>query len=206
MRSINHTTQYLLQQFFFRFFNRDVNCIINFFMKRFGFESELYPKFSDIERDDNLDAEVFCSGFTKEMAKEINLELRIDESEEFESDEEENKEQEVIEKEKFVAEKKVVEEELDLNHSVGENDNDDDDVSSNGDASEMFETGSVRSFASTIHPDEIKTRVKKLRAGKDRKEQRKKCVAKGEASATTRVRRDNMDTIKQSHGLWGWSD
>lgn len=149
----------------------------------------MFPQFSDIERSDNLDAEVFCSGFTKEMAKEINLELRIDQIDELESDEDSSEEQDVVEKQPS------------LNCSDSE---EDDNVSSNGDPSEVFETGSIRSLASTIHPDEVKSRVKKLRAGKDRKEQRKKCVAKGEASATTRVRRDNMDTIKQSSGLWGW--
>lgn len=60
------------------FFQRDVNCIKDFFRKRFHFESELFPKFSEIQRIDNLDAEVFCSGFTKEMSKDINLELGIE--------------------------------------------------------------------------------------------------------------------------------
>lgn len=60
------------------FFNRDVNCIQNFFRKRFHFESELFPKFSETERKDILDAEVLCSGFTKEMSKHINQELGVD--------------------------------------------------------------------------------------------------------------------------------
>lgn len=34
--------------YFFRYFDRDVKCIREFFMKRFGYESELYPTFSDI--------------------------------------------------------------------------------------------------------------------------------------------------------------
>lgn len=66
-----------------------------------------------------------------------------------------------------------------------------------------YETGSIRSSATTIHPDEIKNRVKRQMKLKDTKERRKKCVAKGEASAVTRNRRNNMDTIKQSQGLWG---
>lgn len=63
------------------FFNRDVNCIREFFKKRFDYESELYPKFFDVERSDNLDAEVLCSGFTKEMSKHINKEVGMDDSE-----------------------------------------------------------------------------------------------------------------------------
>lgn len=50
------------------YFNRDVRCIREFFARRFHYESELYPTFSDIRRDDNLDVEVSASGFTKEMA------------------------------------------------------------------------------------------------------------------------------------------
>lgn len=67
-----------------------------------------------------------------------------------------------------------------------------------------YETGSIRSCATTIHPDDIKKRVKRQMKLKNTQEQRKKCVAKGEASAVTRSRRNNADTIKQSQGLWGW--
>lgn len=33
---------------FCRYFDRDVKCIRDFFMKHFSYESELYPTFSDI--------------------------------------------------------------------------------------------------------------------------------------------------------------
>ncbi|XP_023368490.1 serine/threonine-protein kinase RIO2 isoform X2 [Otolemur garnettii] len=49
------------------YFNRDVKCIHDFFMKRFGYESELYPAFSDIRREGSLDVEVSASGYTKEL-------------------------------------------------------------------------------------------------------------------------------------------
>ncbi|XP_059031531.1 serine/threonine-protein kinase RIO2 isoform X1 [Mustela lutreola] len=49
------------------YFDRDVKCIRDFFMKRFSYESELYPTFSDIRREDSLDVEVSASGYTKEM-------------------------------------------------------------------------------------------------------------------------------------------
>ncbi|KAK3097885.1 hypothetical protein FSP39_014153 [Pinctada imbricata] len=54
------------------YFNRDVNCIREFFARRFHYESELYPKFSDVSRDDDLDVEVSASGFTKEMAESFD--------------------------------------------------------------------------------------------------------------------------------------
>ncbi|XP_053423039.1 serine/threonine-protein kinase RIO2 isoform X2 [Nycticebus coucang] len=55
------------------YFNRDVKCIRDFFMKRFGYESELYPTFSDIRRVGSLDVEVSASGYTKELQAGDNL-------------------------------------------------------------------------------------------------------------------------------------
>uniref|UniRef100_A0A8C3YTI5 Serine/threonine-protein kinase RIO2 n=1 Tax=Catagonus wagneri TaxID=51154 RepID=A0A8C3YTI5_9CETA len=49
------------------YFDRDVKCIRDFFMKRFSYESELFPTFSDIRREDSLDVAVSASGYTKEM-------------------------------------------------------------------------------------------------------------------------------------------
>lgn len=54
------------------YFDRDVNCVREFFKKRFGYESELYPKFSDIERDSTLDLETAASGFSKEVKEELD--------------------------------------------------------------------------------------------------------------------------------------
>lgn len=55
------------------YFDRDVKCIRDFFMKRFSYESELYPAFSDIRREDSLDVEVSASGYTKEMQADGEL-------------------------------------------------------------------------------------------------------------------------------------
>ncbi|KAK7496861.1 hypothetical protein BaRGS_00011841 [Batillaria attramentaria] len=50
------------------YFDRDVQCIRDFFTKRFSYESELSPSFRDIKRVGDLDREVAASGFTKKMA------------------------------------------------------------------------------------------------------------------------------------------
>ncbi|KAM4810180.1 serine/threonine-protein kinase RIO2 [Rhinophrynus dorsalis] len=55
------------------YFNRDVKCIRDFFMKRFNYESELYPTFSDIQRECSLDVEIAASGYTKEMQEDDEL-------------------------------------------------------------------------------------------------------------------------------------
>ncbi|XP_025832458.1 serine/threonine-protein kinase RIO2 [Agrilus planipennis] len=210
------------------YFHRDVKCIREFFKKRFGFESELYPKFSDIERSDKLDAEIECSGFTKEMAKDINIELGIDSDSDVQPEnddddgnnrkaflEECNKEPEGEQHEisnKLRPNKEKDSEELEIGNADEESlkeKNEDykmhkryDSVSSSGYYNDdRFESASIRSSATTIAPEEIRTRVKKELMKKGKKEQRRKCVAKGEASAVTRTRRANMDNIQQS---WGW--
>ncbi|CAG2054875.1 unnamed protein product, partial [Timema podura] len=74
------------------FFNRDVNCIKDFFRRRFGYESSLHPTFADIQREDDIDVEVSASGFTRQMEKDLSAEMgheeREDEEEECEEGEE----------------------------------------------------------------------------------------------------------------------
>lgn len=60
------------------FFSKKVNTFINrnslncIYVSRFGFDSELFPKFGDVERKYNLDAAVEASGFSKEMEKDFD--------------------------------------------------------------------------------------------------------------------------------------
>lgn len=63
---------------------------------------------------------------------------------------------------------------------------------------------STTSSAATIAPEEIRSRVKKSLERRERASQKKRVTVKGEASAVTRSRRDNMDTIKQCDGIWSW--
>lgn len=74
------------------FFERDVNGVRDYFKKKFGFESEDYPKFEDLEREDNLDVEVSCSGFTKEMEKDLFDEYHPNEDESGEDSDSEEEE------------------------------------------------------------------------------------------------------------------
>ena len=61
------------------------------------------------------------------------------------------------------------------------------------------------SAASTIAPDVVKRRVKAALARRKAEETKKRMRAKGEASAATRSRRDNADTIKTSTSAF-WAD
>ncbi|XP_075693178.1 serine/threonine-protein kinase RIO2 [Rhinoderma darwinii] len=55
------------------YFDRDVKCIRDFFLKRFNYESELFPTFCDIQKECFLDVEIEVSGYTKEMQKDDEL-------------------------------------------------------------------------------------------------------------------------------------
>ncbi|CAD6184857.1 unnamed protein product [Caenorhabditis auriculariae] len=54
------------------YFDRDVECIRTFFKRRFDYESEIWPRFSDIERKSNMDVLIEASGFTKKMQNDLN--------------------------------------------------------------------------------------------------------------------------------------
>lgn len=221
------------------YFDRDVNCVREFFKKRFNYESETFPKFSDIQRIDTLDVEVLCTGFTKQMAKDINAELGLDENDEEKNSASGNEEEFHDTKEEIDYDYKSLSEvqksgtkcEDDETAKINplnnpdystidsitdqlrnqQNENKigtDEEYNSNDSNSEMsldnFESKSIRSTATTIHPDEIKRRVRLQMSAKDKKSERKKCVAKGEANAVTRVRRENKDIVRQSKGIWGY--
>lgn len=55
------------------YFNRDVQCIRDFFSRRFNYESELFPTFADLERTDSMDVEIAASGFTQDVAEPFDL-------------------------------------------------------------------------------------------------------------------------------------
>jgi len=203
----------------------------NFF--RFGYESETFPKFSDIERTDTLDAEILCTGFTKQMAKELNLEMGLaDTSDESGKNYLQNPKINNSTKSYLGSESDESKDTEDHPENYLDSSQEKDNLSncdspsqveledwqkrvmsmtpscteksSDCDSDDLFdETRSIRSTATTIHPEEIKKRVKSQLAARDKRAQRKKCVAKGEANAVTRVRRENRQTVQQSHGIWG---
>ncbi|GAA5874912.1 hypothetical protein JCM1840_007148 [Sporobolomyces johnsonii] len=90
------------------YFNRDVQCIRTFFLRRFKYESSVYPKFSTTVRDGvrefDLDVEVAASGFSKgerKVLEEYMAELAAhdaqngeDEPEEYSDEEEEDDDEE----------------------------------------------------------------------------------------------------------------
>jgi RIO kinase 2 len=54
------------------YFTRDVECIRTFFRKRFGYESQLFPRFQQTRKGGGaLDVAVAASGFTKKQQSDL---------------------------------------------------------------------------------------------------------------------------------------
>merc|ERR1712013_66624 len=256
------------------FFERDVNCIRDFFKRRFEYESELAPSFDDITRVDALDAEVAASGVTKQMEKDLRLEYGMDEeTSEGDGSDEDDLIEEIKAEDDIEELKKELEQSINLsevNKTVGEyllkcpdivndeyaeknnkivkNDEerielplkDDDQMQENTEVelgideeeeddvgnlrefnaqfkpfrdnligkSETDDTRSVRSVsttASTVHPDVVKARVKASLEKSKKKNQARRTIAKGEASAKTRSKRENKNIISTSQSAF-WAD
>lgn len=263
------------------------------FRRKFGYESEDYPKFSDLVREDDLDAEVHCTGygFTKEMEQDLLEEYgmvdQADEEDEGEDLEEEEEpptlvtaaaveidecrrqvENEVIYSEAKPTQKsddavrryiesctqylgnlsvgpevpdQTMPKKLDISlpaetpdvipfeaetpatntveedvKSISSNDLDTDEVpelvgldpNSRMYRLKMVEqmlndARSQRSYStktSTIAPSVITDRIRRNMDIKEKRDQRKKCVAKGEASAVHRHRKENKDVVKEYAG------
>nr|CAG4650080.1 EOG090X04DJ [Sida crystallina] len=215
-------------------FDRDVKCLRDFFKRRFNYESELYPSFSDVEREDNMDVEVAASGYVKELHDMYGILSGDDESEEatavvppadaiieaaqlvqdFKIDEEllqEDVQPTIEESERAnspVAAPIVEEAKTDiLPNDVGEegeNVDELEDWQSLRHRQRSKASGSVTSM-STIHPDVIKKQVKKNFERRQNVETLSRIRAKGEASAVTRKRRENKDLVR-SDGIWGWDN
>ncbi|XP_026674740.1 serine/threonine-protein kinase rio2 isoform X2 [Ceratina calcarata] len=265
------------------YFERDVNCVRDFFKRRFAYESELYPTFDDVSREDCIDVEIKASGLTKQMEKDLLREMGLLETTEEDNDDDDDETETEIQhqREKDIddddddveqhtmdddeinclqlqvencvrdelnpmkmANLIVVEssspsssslkdrvENIDINASSLNSEEDtkfyarlDRRGSSSGSAviRERFsdskneegfnDSRSMYSAttASTIAPEVIKKRVKaalEKRLSKERQHSRRVALAKGEANAVTRVRRENRDTIMLSTvagGIWGW--
>lgn len=74
------------------------------------------------------------------------------------------------------------------------------------DINDYDDVQSIRSVstATTIAPEVIKRKVKIALDNREKKSQSKRTLVKGEASAVTRIRRENRATIKDSlTGIWG---
>merc|ERR1712071_304879 len=211
-------------------FDRDVKCLKDFFKRRFNFESEEIPSFADVVREANVDIEVSASGYIKELQAQYgdNEEENKEEEEDEEQDEEkedriEAKEETPDKVETIENTFEIVQEKLEafviINPEMeGELMNDVptlEEIAAQDQLSDFQQkwpkmgrsrgaSGSVSSV-STIHPDVIKKQVKKNFTRQKNIENANRIHAKGEASATTRKRRENSEAVRPG-GMWGWDN
>lgn len=241
------------------YFDRDVTCIRDFFKRRFGYESEMFPTFKDLSREDCMDVEIKASGLTRQMEKDLLIEMGMDSEKSVDGDEDEEEEEETEdnnEDEKFEdavttqdtedidklrlevdelceagfgpsaknqpnqteeqlsklsiesKDDKIQKDNSGDNSSSEETDDVPELVSANNETNDrdFGESRSVRSYTSTstIDPSVIKRRTKEALERRSKKGSCRRVLVKGEASATSRSRRESRDTIKQSTGIWGW--
>lgn len=186
----------------------------------------MYILFILNSREEYLDVEVSASGFTKNMDQlllhEIGMIDNIEESDE-ESDFYENEKEEIEHLADRVAELMREESSTVLGNSsippsqekidnsksdseeyisLSENDDNESIASSKVCYSDIHSVRSM-STTTTIPPEVIRDRVKKALEKRERAKVRHRNLAKGEASAVNRQRRENKDTIKDSFGIWG---
>lgn len=212
MVSISHTNAKT-------YFDHDVQCIREFFNRKYGYESELYPTFDDIRRTHNLDIQLSASGFIKEKDSansDQRDELEVDYEEmissvrhcQLESDEGESSGSDTDDKED------VDEEKIDGEAQL----NDDEEDSSDSDLENLHENNkSYRPFRDnylklsednsgdtttnilkkSLTAAGVKERVKK-QVSKTQKMNHRRKVKKGEASLSRRKRRENDDAVKDS--------
>jgi hypothetical protein len=176
-------------------------------------------------REASLDVEVAASGFTKEMAEDFDDMVLIEDDEEGETDEEPDEpppcdnedlnsttnESNVDCNTTITSQSAEADCELRKDFACAVAELSLDDVNGRLDSSKDECNESVsgfscisRSTTATIAPEVIKQRLKKSFDKTDKLNAKKRIRAKGEASATTRQRRDNSDNIRQSTGIWGW--
>lgn len=269
------------------YFDRDVQGVRELFRKKFGYESEDYPKFSDLEREDELDKEVLCSGygFTQEMEQDLHKEYHQEGASDEDSEEDDDEYQDSVTGEldegeieecrkkleqevkfaeekppkedknssilKYIASMSVEEMDKPCNDeeeelfkdaleqqtipeepalvepvqsptnqdpedacSVSSNDLEQDDQLADLDPNSreyrmimvrklLDDARSARSYsttASTIAPSLVSGRIRSDMREQQKKDQKKRAVPKGEASAVRRMRKDNNGIVKEYRG------
>ena len=194
MLSVSHPTAQT-------YFERDVDCIVNFFAKKFSYESDQIPCFESFNFEDeklndfkslvkdsikNEDE----SNFDDFLVNQIeNFELNQDDEEEINEENEENEENE-----QDLNESKDISKEDELNSKLEtlnmKNDSEDN-------SSEMSFGHGTASIASTFTPDQIKLKLKRERIKREKRQAIKKASkgAKGNSSAVIRKRKEDIAIV-----------
>ncbi|KAL0485503.1 RIO kinase [Acrasis kona] len=150
------------------YFDRDVECIHEFFGKRFAASIDYRPKLSDIQKTNDLDVEVEASGFSKEMAKEFERllkeenEANQDDEDDEDEDQADQDQDDTFDESKF--ESNITEEEFEKSADQVTNNHDNDDHEETASVATSTRTTTTRTMRSLkpIDEDAIKHKVKNL--------------------------------------------
>lgn len=202
------------------YFDRDVQCIRDFFRRKYGFESRHYPKFKDIVRTHNLDEEVTASGFTKDQDSSFeeavsglrnqnfkdgevddeggeeggsDKEESCDESDEFEGEDEDSFGND---KDDDTYQIRTKLDEVDIEENINTLSRPFRDKSSKKEIS-VFDSSVTRTTMKTLSEKDIRDKVKKS-LSKQQKENQRRRVKKGESALSTRMRTEQRNEIKDS--------
>lgn len=187
MVSISH----LNAQFYF---DRDVQCIRDFFKRRFDFDSDVFPQFSDIKRLHSLDNDVRASGFSKELENEFEqISEKIGFRNDVPTEERDEDEDEDEEEEEVVEDDEDVEDELD-EENVNHDHQPFRDTKSKAKGKDVE---SIKEKFSEISIDKnyVRSKVKQSLQKKLKREHHRLC-SKGESALITAQRRDQRETIQ----------
>ncbi|XP_057312012.1 uncharacterized protein LOC130650057 [Hydractinia symbiolongicarpus] len=202
------------------YFDRDVQCIREFFKKRFGFEGDRYPQFYDIRSVDDLDTQVCASGFSTKhdedkeyehvisQMRQHHIDNTSDSDDDDDDDEEDNNDDDTEDEEDKWNEKEVDDEEQgSQKDSVIVLDGE---TSTDSELENLHEMNKnykphrdckTKSHLTVTKPkysqSDIKERVKKS-LSKTQKTNRRRKVKKGEANVTTKQKAENRSIIKDS--------
>jgi len=174
------------------YFDRDVNCIVEFFVRRFNYESDFMPCFESIDKE-NSDKMIQINDVVEQIDdKDIDIDIDFkdlminNQNVESSSKIEENNEK-IVENEMMAnIERLELVEDLDSKQSQSQ-DNYSDESSDRG----------VSSVATTFAPQQIKEKLQRERKLKDNRLKANKANKniKGESSAFRRRRKDDLATV-----------
>lgn len=209
-----------------KYFDHDVQCIREFFCRKYGYESELYPTFNDIRRTHNLDIQLSASGFIKETKSDV-AEKQDDYDAEYEevlngvrhqkldsseddscSDDDSNKDDSSDQETENNEEVPFNEEEDGEDEEAGNSDSDLENLhednkkyrpfrDKNATDKDVSIASSTMVLKKTLTESDIREKVKKQLSKTQKMNQRRK-IKKGEASLARRKRRENDNVVKDS--------
>lgn len=214
------------------YFERDVECIVSFFEKRFNCTADEVPTFEEIDTNDktesiikqvNNDSNEMLDRYLKDnlqlsenMKEKLNESINLNDQDLNDDQHDQHdlsEDNEISLIEQFKSKLNVIDEEHDVsfvnNLNNVENQEDDKEVDKFDLASTFSYSASrfgASSIASTFTTDEIRSKLKREKDRKARKESIKESFKKikGDSSSVGRQRKTNKMNIKEDNSIYDW--